>query len=48
LEIRENTLGIDHPDVAVVLKNMAVSYIEIGKEDEAEKLTERAKTIHLK
>ncbi len=48
LTIRENTLGIDHPDVAVVLENMAVFYIDIGKKEEAERLTERAKKIHLK
>ncbi len=36
-------LGIDHPGVAVILENMAEFYIGIGKKDEAEGLTERAK-----
>jgi tetratricopeptide (TPR) repeat protein len=48
LEMGRKAFGPDHPDVAVVLKNMAESYIEIGKKDEAERLTERAKMIHLK
>ncbi len=47
LKIRENTLGSDHPSVAVVLENMAELYIEIGKKEEAEKMAERAKKIRL-
>ncbi len=38
LKIRENTLGIDHPDVAVILENMAEFYIDIGKKDDAERM----------
>jgi tetratricopeptide (TPR) repeat protein len=48
LKIAEEIFGKDHPDVATVLKNMAGFYTEIGKEDEVEKLAERAKIIRSK
>ena len=45
LAIWEKALGKDHPDVATVLENMAELYEEVGKEDEAKRLAERAKGI---
>ncbi len=48
LKIAEEIFGKDHPDVATVLKNMAGFYTEIGKEDEVEKLAERARIIRSK
>ncbi len=47
MKIRENTLGSGHPNVAVVLENMAELYIEVGKIGEAEKMAERAEKIRL-
>lgn len=48
LKVAEEIFGKDHPDVTTVLKNMAGFYTEIGKEDEVEKLAERAKIIRSK
>ena len=45
LAIREKVLGLDHPDVAIVCKNMAELYRKIGKKEEAEKLEERTGRI---
>jgi Tfp pilus assembly protein PilF len=42
LAIREKALGPDYPDVATVCENMAGLYKKIGKEDQAERLEERA------
>lgn len=45
LMINEKALGPDHPDVAVVCKNMAELYRKIGKKEEADKLEKRAGRI---
>ena len=48
LKICENTFGPDHSGVATTLGNMSALYKNIGKDDEAEKLLERAKGIRSK
>ena len=45
LSIKEKVFGPDHPEVAVVCKNMAELYRKIGKKEEADKLEERADRI---
>lgn len=45
LAIVEKTLGPDHPKVATVCENIAELCRQIGKEDEAERLEERARRI---
>ena len=45
LEVAKRTFGSDHPDVATVLENLSELYKNIGKEDEAKRLEERAKII---
>jgi tetratricopeptide (TPR) repeat protein len=45
LSVAEKTFGPDHPAVATTCENMAKLYRQMGKEDEAEKLEARAKTI---
>jgi len=47
LLIAENALGPEHPYVAVVCENMAKLCKQIGKEDEAERLEARARSIRL-
>ena len=42
LDIRERRLGVDHPDVAQSLDNLAVLLGEAGRFDEAEPLFSRA------
>ncbi len=46
LAIRERALGPDHPEVAKVLKQIAVLYKKVGKKDEAKRLEERTRAIH--
>ena len=41
----EKTLGSAHPNVAIVLENMAGFYKKVGRMDEAKWLEERAKGI---
>ena len=48
LEIREKTLGEDHPAVAATLNNLAVLYGKRGKYKEAEPLCKRALEIREK
>ncbi|CAF88048.1 unnamed protein product, partial [Tetraodon nigroviridis] len=48
LEIREKTLGTDHPAVAATLNNLAVLYGKRGKYKEAEPLCKRALEIREK
>ena len=45
LEISENALGPDHPDVAITLNNLAGLYKAQRKYDEAEPLCRRALEI---
>ena len=42
LEIAEVALGKDHPNLAVVLNDMAELYSEMGNEEQAEHFQERA------
>jgi hypothetical protein len=44
----EKVLGKNHPHVATVCENMAELYKKVGKEDEAERLEERARKIRSK
>jgi len=48
LIIYEKTLGPDHPHLAVICENYGNCYRGLGKEDEAEILETRAKTIRSK
>jgi tetratricopeptide (TPR) repeat protein len=48
LHIRENTLGPEHINVAVVCENLGKLYSQIGKKDKAEKLKARARKIRSK
>ena len=45
LEIREKTLGADHPNVALCLNNLAALYYAHGRYAEAEALLRRVLTI---
>jgi hypothetical protein len=46
LAIREKTRGTGHPDVTNAVTNLGVLYKTMGKEDEAERLFERARGIN--
>jgi tetratricopeptide (TPR) repeat protein len=48
LEIRERSLGPDHPDVAESLNNLALLYESRGRSAEAEPLLKRALAIREK
>lgn len=48
LRIYEKTLGSDHPDLAIVLNNLAVIYQTTGRPREAEPLFLRAMAIMTK
>lgn len=48
LEMREATLGSDHPDIAQSLNNLAALYNDRKQYDKAEPLYERALQIRLK
>jgi len=45
LQVAEQEVGPDHPDVATSLENMAGLYRKTGREKEAEELGKRAKAI---
>jgi tetratricopeptide (TPR) repeat protein len=45
LTVAEKIFGPDHPNVEIVYENMAKLYRKTGKEDEAERLEERARRI---
>ena len=45
LQIAEQEVGPDHPDVATSLKNLAALYRKTGREKEAELLKKRAAAI---
>ena len=45
LEIREKSLGLDHPDIATLLENLADFYRKIKRVKDAEVLEERALRI---
>ena len=48
LRIGEASLGPDHPIVATVAENLAAVLRQLGREDEARKLEERAAAIRKK
>jgi CHAT domain-containing protein len=48
LAIREKVLGAEHPDTAMALNNLAVTYSELGKQPEALPLQERVLAIREK
>ena len=48
IAIGEKTLGLEHPDLAVWLNNLALLYVEQGKYVEAEPLYQRAIAINEK
>jgi CHAT domain-containing protein len=48
LEIREKALGPNHPDVAEILNNLALLYLDQGNYAEAEPLLQRSLTIREK
>ena len=48
LEVAENSVGADHPDVALSLNNLAVLYLHQGQYASAEPLCKRALAIHEK
>ena len=45
LEVAEENVGPDHPDVATSLNNLASLYKTMGRDDEAEPLEQRAARI---
>lgn len=45
LVIREKALGLDHPNVALSLENIAAFYKKIGREKDTQALDERAAAI---
>ena len=45
LEAQEDAFGPEHLEMAIVCETMAEFYKKIGKEDEAERLEERARKI---
>jgi tetratricopeptide (TPR) repeat protein len=45
LAIRENALGVEHPDVATSLENYAFLLRDMGRPEEAERLEARARAI---
>ncbi|VAX36257.1 hypothetical protein MNBD_PLANCTO03-1689, partial [hydrothermal vent metagenome] len=45
LAILEKALGLNHPNVATTLENMAVLFRATDRDDEAEKLEARAAAI---
>ena len=45
LEAKEAGLGVDHPDVAITMTNLALVYAVDGRDDAAQSLLERARTI---
>ena len=46
LQVAEERVGPNHPNVATSLKNMAAFYRETKRDVEAEKLEQRAAKIH--